>query len=355
MTDLFTPYNLCGIELRNRFIRSATMENMTTPERLPTQDLLELYNTMAKGQIGLIITSAVRPDRNWDLHPQSKNLCIDSDDSIAALSRLTNLVHDNGGKIAIQLGSFFRIGGGLVAPSQSKNNKESRELRVSEIRQIVAGYVLAAQHSLAAGFDAVQINAAHGFPLSQFLSPAYNRRSDEYGGNTQNRARIVCEMISGIKQQTGDKLPVLIKMNVMDFVRGGVTVNEAVNIVKLMTHHGLGAVEASGGGIGHAMNWLGPEKRRDWYEGYLRPYTRKLKTKIDIPVIMVGGLRSIGMMKEIVLTGEADLVAMSRPFIQEPQLIKRWHGGDQSPAKCVSCNGCMDKFLANEPVQCVNA
>ena len=354
MTDLFAPYNLCGIELRNRFVRSATMENMTTSERLPTQDLLELYSALAEGQIGLIITSAVRPDRNWDLHPQSKNLCIDSEDSIAALSRLTNLVHNNGGKIAIQLGSFFRIEGDLAAPSQSGINKKGRELSVSEIEHIVSEYVRAAEHSLAAGFDAVQINAAHGFPLSQFLSPAYNRRSDAYGGNTQNRARIVCEMISDIKQQTGGKLPVMVKMNVMDFTPDGVTVKEAANIVKLMTNHGLDAVEASGGGIGHDMNWLGPEKRRDWYEGYLRPYARELKTQIDIPLIMVGGLRSIDMLKEIITAGEADLVAMSRPFIQEPHLIKRWHEGDESSAKCVSCNGCMDKFFASEPVQCVN-
>lgn len=355
MTDLFAPCNFCGIELRNHFVRSATMENMTTPERLPTQGLLELYTSMARGQIGLIISSAVRPDRKWDLHPQGKNLCIDNDDSIAGLKQLTDLVHENGGKIAIQLGSFFRIGGELVAPSQSENNKDSRELTVSEIKQIVAGYVLAAQHSLTAGFDAVQINAAHGFPLSQFLSPAYNQRADEYGGNTQNRARIISEMISEIKLKTSDKLPVLIKMNVMDFVRGGITVEEAIKIVKLLKPHGLGAIEASGGGIGHAMNWLGPEKRNDWHEGYLRPYTRDLKSRVDIPVIMVGGLRSIDMMKEIVLTGEADLVAMSRPFIQEPQLLNRWQEGDQSPAKCISCNGCMKKFFANEPVQCINA
>lgn len=355
MTDLFAPYNFCGIELRNRFVRSATMENMTTPERLPTQDLLELYTTMARGQIGLIISSAVRPDRKWDLHPQGRNLCIDNDDSIAGLKQLTDLVHENGGKIAIQLGSFFRIGGELVAPSISKNNKDSRELTVSEIKQIIAGYVKAAQHSLTAGFDAVQINAAHGFPLSQFLSPAYNQRADEYGGNTQNRARIISEMVAGIKQKTGDKLPVLIKMNVMDFTHGGVIVNEAVNIVKLLTYQGLDAVEASGGGIGHAMNWLGPEKRSDWYEGYLRSHTRELKSKVEIPVVMVGGLRSVDMIKEIVLAGETDLVSMSRPFIQEPQLINRWQEGDQSPAKCISCNGCMKKFFENEPVQCINA
>ena len=221
MTDLFAPFDLCGIALRNRFVRSATMENMTTPDRLPTQDLLDLYTTLARGQTGLIISSAVRPDRRWDLHPKGKNLCIDTEESIAGLEQLTNLVHENGGRIAIQLGSFFRIGGDLVAPSRSKQNQNNRELTVSEIRQIVAGYVLAAQRSLAAGFDAVQINAAHGFPLSQFLSPAYNQRTDEYGGNSKNRARIIAEMVAGIKQTTGGKLPVLIKMNVMDFLNGG--------------------------------------------------------------------------------------------------------------------------------------
>ena len=354
MTFLLEPFNLCGLELRNRFVRSATMENRVTPERMPSKTLLELYESMAKGQIGLIITSAVRPDRQWDLHPQSKNLCIDSDDSIEPLRGLTGRVHDNGGKIAVQLGSFFRFGGELVGPSRNSNSREQRELTAGEIKQIVAGYGVAAERSLAAGFDAVQINAAHGFPLSQFLSPAYNRRTDEYGGNAENRSRIICEMTSRIKRQTGGSLPVLIKMNVMDFADGGITVEVAVDMVKSMGRHGLDAVEASGGGIGHAMNWLGPAKRKDWTEGYLRPHTRELKSRIDLPVIMVGGLRSIDMMEDIISNGEADLVAMSRPFIQEPQLIKRWRDGDRSPAKCISCNGCMDKFFANEPVQCIN-
>jgi len=354
MTLLLNPVTFCGLELRNRFVRSATMENMATPERLPSKELLELYETMAKGQIGLTITSAVRPDRKWDLQPQGKNLCLDSDDSIKPLRELTGRVHDNGGKIAVQLGSFFRFGGELVAPSRHSNNKEQRELTSAEIKQIVAGYGIAAERSLAAGFDAVQINAAHGFPLSQFLSPAYNRRKDEYGGDTENRTRIICEMTSRIKQQTGGGLPVLVKMNVMDFAAGGITVDDAVAMVKWMARHGLDAVEASGGGVGHAMNWLGPAKRKDWTEGYLRPYTRELKSRIDVPVIMVGGLRSIDMMEEVITKAEADLVAMSRPFIQEPELIKRWRDGDRSPAKCISCNGCMDKFFANEPVQCIN-
>jgi 2,4-dienoyl-CoA reductase-like NADH-dependent reductase (Old Yellow Enzyme family) len=353
MADLFEPNNFCGIDLRNRFVRSATMENMTTADRLPAAELYDLYEEMAAGRIGLIITSAVRPDREWDLHPQSKNLCIDTENSVPALKKLTDRVHAGESKIAVQLGSLFRFGGELVAPSPPQTGKGARELSTSEIKQIIVAYALAAERSLKAGFDAVQINAAHGFPLSQFLSPAFNYRDDPYGGSTENRARMIGEMIYHIKERTDGRLPVFIKMNVMDFIDGGITVDEAEAVVGALSGYGLDAVEASGGGIGHEMNWLGPDKRKDWHEGYLRRYTGELKSRISIPVVMVGGLRSVPMMQEIIRKGEADLVAMSRPFIREPQLIKRWQQGDQTPAACISCNGCMQHFKEGKTVRCV--
>jgi 2,4-dienoyl-CoA reductase-like NADH-dependent reductase (Old Yellow Enzyme family) len=353
MTDLFESINFCGIDLRNRFVRSATMENMSTADRLPRAGLYALYGKMAAGRIGLIITSAVRPNREWDLHPQSKNLCIDTEKAVAALAELTERVHADGSKIAIQLGSLFRFGGELVAPSPPETGKGARALSTSEIKQIIVAYAQAAKRSLEAGFDAVQINAAHGFPLSQFLSPAYNHRDDPYGGSTENRARMIGEMIERIKERTAGRLPVFIKMNVMDFIEGGITVEEAAAVIGALSGYGLDAVEASGGGIGHKMNWLGPDRRKEWHEGYLRKYTGELKSRIGIPVVMVGGLRSVPMMEQIIRKGEADLVAMSRPFIREPQLIKRWLQGDRAPAACISCNGCMQQFKEGKTVRCV--
>ena len=151
-----------------------------------------------------------------------------------------------------------------------------------------------------------------------------NKRPDEYGGSTENRARIVSEIAAKIKQRTGNDFPVFLKMNVVDFCDGGIDVEEAVRIVDVVSKTGIAAVEASGGGIGHHMNWLGPAKNKEWREGYLRPQASELKSKISLPVIMVGGLREFTMAHDIIQNAEADLISMSRPFIREPDLIKRW-------------------------------
>lgn len=352
MSRLFEAYDFCGIQLRNRVVRSATMENLATSEHAPSEALLSLYSSLAHGQVGLIITSAVRPDRAWNPNADSRNLTIDRDALIPPLRQLTQRVHAHGGKIAIQLGAPFRFRGELAVASKGAAQGNHRELSVGDIEEITAQYGIAAARSVAAGFDGVQLNAAHGFLLAQFLSPAYNHRTDQYGGSTENRARIISEILAEIKRRSGKQFPVFMKMNVMDFCDGGITVDEAVRIVNLLTRHGLAAVEASGGGIGHAMSWLGPAKRKEWSEGYLRPYTVALKARVDVPVIMVGGLRAFEMLEAIIAANEADLVAMSRPFIREPQLLKRWLAGNRTPAECLSCNGCMGRFRKNEVVAC---
>jgi 2,4-dienoyl-CoA reductase-like NADH-dependent reductase (Old Yellow Enzyme family) len=198
MTRLFEPFNFCGIQLRNRFVRSATMENLATSEHAPSAELLSLYESMARAQVGLIITSAVRPDREWDPHAGSRNLMIDRDDLIPGLRQLTQRVHSQGGKIAIQLGAPFRFRGALATPSKRVGQDNRRELTVEDIKEIAAQYGLAAERSLEAGFDGVQLNAAHGFLSAQFLSPAYNHRTDRYGGCTENRARFVSESATRI-------------------------------------------------------------------------------------------------------------------------------------------------------------
>jgi 2,4-dienoyl-CoA reductase-like NADH-dependent reductase (Old Yellow Enzyme family) len=143
-------------------------------------------------------------------------------------------------------------------------------------------------------------------------------------------------------------------MNVVDFCDGGIDVEEAVRIVDLVSSAGIVAVEASGGGIGHHMTWLGPARQKEWKQGYLRAYASELKSRISLPVIMVGGLREYDMSLEVIQNGEADLIAMSRPFIREPALISRWQSGDLQPAECISCNGCMGRFKENQMVGCVN-
>jgi 2,4-dienoyl-CoA reductase-like NADH-dependent reductase (Old Yellow Enzyme family) len=349
---LFEPVELYGIRLKNRFVRSATMENLAASNRTPSRDLVSLYEDLAQGGVGLIITSAVRADRTWDPHADSKGLSLDRDDMVPSFKEMVARVHQAGSKIAIQLGSFFRYKNKIAIPYAKESNKHMHILTVEDIHRIVERFGEAGERSQKAGFDALQINAAHSFPLSQFLSPCYNRRQDEYGGSTGNRARILSEIAAKIKQRAGDDFPVFVKMNVADFCDGGIDVEEAVRILEVITTGGIAAVEASGGGIGHYMTWLGPAKKKEWKEGYFREYAAALKSKISVPLIMVGGLRDYSMAEEIIKNAEADLISMSRPFIREPGLIKRWENGDRRAADCISCNGCMERFKENRRVKC---
>jgi len=357
MSGLFEPYDFCGITLKNRFVRSATMENMTTREKSPSQSLCILYEELARSGVGLIISSSVRADRRWDPSHTSRNMCIDHDDVIPAFTELTRRIHAFESKVAIQLGSFYRYDGDLVAPSPVPylNSPEScpRALRFEEIQKIVEKYGEAADRARRAGFDAVQINVAHGFPLCRFLSPHFNRRVDEYGGSAKNRSRIVIEITHEIKKRAGNDFPVFVKMNVADFCKGGMIVDEAIEMARIMTEHGVFAIETSGGGSGHDVTWLGPADPAQWFEGYFAKYAAAFKAELAVPVILVGGLRDVISMEDYVSRNLTDLVAMSRPFIKEPQIVRRWMDGDIRPAECVSCNGCLDVVKKGESVHCI--
>ena len=357
MSRLFEPYDFCGIELKNRFVRSATMENMVTPERLPSERLYNLYEDLAGGAIGLIITSSTRPDRNWQWAPTSKNMCIDRDELIPGFSSLADRIHAHGSKVAMQLGSFLTYGGDLVAPSsiiyQWAPDVTPRALTSKEIGEIIKIYGDAGERAHKAGFDAVQLHAAHGYPLCSFLSPLFNQRDDQYGGNAENRTRVISEITAEIKKRTSDNFPVFIKMNVADFCDDGMTIDDAVEAVKIMTQNGIAAIETSGGASGHDVTPLGPVEDSKWSEGYFKEYASAIKEAVDVPVILVGGLRDMDMMEEVLDQGKADLFSMSRPFIKEPAIIKRWREGNREPSDCISCNGCMDLFTQGETVECI--
>ncbi len=357
MSLLFEPYEFCGMTLKNRFVRSATLENMATEEKLPSEGLSDLYEEMARGGVGLIITSAVRADRNWDRSPKSRNMCLDRDDLIPGFSNLAERIHAFESKVALQLGSFYRYEGEFVVPSVLPDDQSfesaPRALTTEEIKSIIVTYGVAGERAREAGFDAVQLNAAHGFALSKFLSPLFNQRDDEYGGSPENRARIVIEIIGEIRKRTGQDFPAFIKMNVSDFCDGGMTLQDAVKMAKSFTQEGISAIEASGGMFGAEVTQSGPKDPAKWTEGYFMDYAAVIKAAVDVPIILVGGLRNLSMMEDVIREGKADLVAMSRPFIREPRIVKRWMDGNSEPSSCISCDGCTEVFLTGEPVHCV--
>jgi 2,4-dienoyl-CoA reductase-like NADH-dependent reductase (Old Yellow Enzyme family) len=202
----------------------------------------------------------------------------------------------------------------------------------------------------------VQLHAAHGFLLSQFLSPAFNKRTDKYGGPLENRARLLLEVVRGVRESVGPGYPVLAKINSEDFLDGGMTREESVAVSVMLEKASVDAIELSGGTV------LSPEKLSPVRPGRLRTpedevYYREAavlyKKRVAVPLILVGGIRSFDVAEGLVRGGTADYISMSRPLICEPGLVRRWREGDRRPAECVSDNACFAPASDGRGLYCV--
>ncbi len=357
MSMLFEPYELCGIKLRNRFVRSATMENMALEDGRPGPLLFDMYGELAEGGVGMINTSATFPDAGWKPGPGMKGLVLGSEDVVPDFRKLTDAVHQRGARITAQLAPPFCFNGERIAPSPHSpgepENAMPREVTRGEMEQIAATYGEAARRARDAGFDAVQIHGAHGYTLAKFISPLFNKRTDEYGGSAENRARFFVEIMKSMKDNAGESYPVFIKMNGADFQDGGMTIEDSAPVAEALDREGIDAIEPSGGSVGGTYNSRGAMDKDEWNENFYMPFAEEIKRRVKAPVIMVGGLRKFEVVESVIEEGRADLISLSRPFLREPDLVNRWMSGDHSPSTCISCNGCSGLFMKGEPVGCV--
>jgi 2,4-dienoyl-CoA reductase-like NADH-dependent reductase (Old Yellow Enzyme family) len=212
----------------------------------------------------------------------------------------------------------------------------------------------AARRAQTAGFDGVQIHAAHGYLLSQFLSPAFNQRTDDYGGSIANRAKILLEVLNTIRRAVGHRFPIFAKINSDDFLENGLTLEDGIQVGVMLDKAGVDAIEVSGGTLSSGKYI--PFRNKITFEreqAYFRRAAKKLKTRIKSPVILVGGIRSHLLAERLVDEGFSDYISMSRPFIREPRLIARWQSGDLRKATCISCNGCLSAARFGRGVYCV--
>ena len=253
---LFTPMEINGMQLKNRLVRSATYEHMATEDGKATDQLINFYSKLAKGGVGLIILGATYVQDNG--HGLPCQIGISNDDHIPGLKKLVDEIHDQDAKVALQLYHAGRqttstvIGGQTpIAPSAIEPdplyNTSPREMTEEEINETINAFGAAAIRSKEAGFDAIQLHAAHGYLLSQFLSPHTNRRTDEWGGNTENRMRFVTEVNNSVRDAVGDAYPVLIELSVEEGLENGITLDEAGNIALRLSQLGIDAIEISGG------------------------------------------------------------------------------------------------------------
>jgi len=223
-----------------------------------------------------------------------------------------------------------------------------------DIQHIVTAYAEAARRAKASRFDGVQIHAAHGYLLNQFLSPAFNRRQDEYGGSVTNRARILLEVLHAVRKTVGRDFPVLVKMNSQDFIENGLTLADSVKVAVLLEEAGIDAIELSGGMVASGKRMpsrTGIHSKET--EAYFREEARAFKKQISVPLILVGGLRSLEVAEGLMEEGVADYISMCRPFIREPGLIHRWKAGDRRKATCLSDNQCFKPIMEGKGIYCV--
>jgi 2,4-dienoyl-CoA reductase-like NADH-dependent reductase (Old Yellow Enzyme family) len=365
MSVLFTPFTIKNVEIKNRFVRSATYEGMGTANWLPSDSLVKLYNELTDGEVGLIVTGAVTVERPMPLQSAewgSMQAAIDDDRCIDGWRRLADVVKSRGSRIVMQLYHPGRRLGlifddqRVVAPSaipDKRTNATPRALSVEEIQELVEKFAQAILRSRKAGFDGVQLQGCHGVLISDFISPFTNVRTDQYGGSTANRARFVVEILQRARELVGSDYPLLIKMNCDDFVSGGLEITEAKKVASILADTGIDCIEVTGGIPESAFfqrhldreTMKGPEK-----EGYFRTLSSAIKGAVDVPVILVGGLRTPSVMERVIAEGMADLVALSRPLIREPDLVKLWKAGDTSSSSCVSCNKCYQ--VLQRPLRC---
>lgn len=362
MTKLFESTTLNGMTLKNRFVRSATFEAMADENGTCKPELTNLLAELARGEVGLIITGFTFVSLVGRSRPGQTG--IHKDELVPPLTELTRAVHKEGGTIVMQIMhagcNSFSIPEGEYALGPSPKNMpqgcECREMTKAEISETIADFVNAAVRVKASGFDGVQIHGAHGYLLSQFLSPFFNKRTDEYGGSLENRARIVLECLRGIRAAVGDDYPVLIKINSDDYLDGGLNNEDMVGLAAMLEAESIDAIEISGGTHLSPEEYLFSRKTgivSEEKELYFARAARLYREKIKVPSMLVGGIRSYGVAKRVIDEGLADYVSICRPLIREPDLIHRWRTGDTRRAECISCNECFKPVRNAEAVYCV--
>ncbi|VVS90645.1 NADH:flavin oxidoreductase [Desulfoluna spongiiphila] len=343
--NVFEHGTVGGIDVKNRVFRSATFESMADEGRV-SPSMTEVYTNLARGEVGLIITGYLCFASSDN--PSARTVSIGPDADLSGLRSLADAVHGHGGRVVAQLahvGSQLHgaPSGEVFAPSAVVDPVSGilpTPFSVQQIETLVTEFGEAALRAKAAGFDGVQLHAAHGYLLSRFLSPVYNRRTDAYGGSPEKNARILSEILGEIKRVCGAAYPVWVKLNCDDFeTRGeGLTYNGMLVAARALDAGGIDAIELSGGTFAGAWTPCRPLK----HETYHLEAGRQLAAEVSASVISVGGFRRIEAIEAALSGGGIEAVSLCRSLIREPGLVKRWRQGDRSKAACVACNGCFN-------------
>ncbi|GLI54554.1 oxidoreductase [Propionigenium maris DSM 9537] len=345
MKTLFDKTKIGSIQMKNRFVRSSTWDKMADERGYVTEDLMQRYKELSSGGVALILSGITMVTEE---KPYENVMSLENDSYIDGYKKLTDMVHSYNSKIVAQLaygGSQGTYTGNreILGPSavpEIGTGVVPKEMTVKDIQMLIKAFGDTAVRAKKAGFDGVQLHASHGYLLSQFLTPHHNRRKDEYGGSIENRARIIFEIYEEIRGRVGESYSILIKINSSDYIEGGLTFEDSSYVTRELSKMGIDAIEITGG-IVHAE--LGPQRNQihtSDKESYHRVHGTKVAEEVDVPVILVGGNKSLEVMGELLNTTDIEYFSLSRPLLRESDLINRWEEGDRAKSKCISCNQC---------------
>lgn len=318
------PFDLGGLKMKNRLVRSATWEAMAPRDGSVPSELADVYGELAAGGAGAIITGFTSVAGNDRYFGGMARL---SDDAlIPGHTELVRRAHEHGTPVIAQLalGAYYGEDGMPVEPDFMSR---------ADIETVVGWFADAARRAAEAGYDGAQVHLAHFFFLSRFVSPAHNHRTDAWGGSTGGRTRIALDMLAAVRN-AAPGLHVGAKVNSDDFTGGGLDEAQAMELCLLLDAAGIDHIEVSGNGTSRA----GVRPGRG--EGYFASFAAELAERADAAVVCVGGWRSPEVMQAVLDSTGIAALSLSRPLVREPDLPARWASGDTSPSACVSCNAC---------------
>lgn len=321
--EIFQEAGLGRLKLRNRLLRSATCEGLAAPDGSLNEEIYRIYNQLAEGGIAAIITGFTSISEEDDALDGMMRLSGDA--LIPQYKELADNVHDRGCILFSQLalGNYYRGG----------NRVEMDDLSISDIEQLKQLFADAAERAGKAGFDGVQLHMAHHFFLSRSFSPLFNHREDDYGGTSMRRARLLTEVLDAVRERVPE-MTVICKIDVSDGVEGGLTLSDVLTVCMLLTEHGIDGIEVS------AVDSARKGISIPYDEGYFREKALAAKSVTDVPVILVGGNRTMDSMEDMLKNEETDFFSLSRPLVREPDLPEKWKTDSKYVSRCISCNSC---------------
>ena len=373
LSTLFEPAQLGPLTLRNRVIKAATFEGVT-PDGLVTDSLIEFHRRVAAGGVAMTTVAYLSVAAEGRTHAECIQLV---QDAVPGLRRLTDAVHSEGALVAAQLGHAGPVANAAsnraqsIAPGRMFNPLGMRRTRAAteaDIARITADYASAARLCVEAGFDALEIHLGHNYLLSAFLSPKFNNRTDRFGGSLENRARFARQVVLAVRDAVGKSVAVTAKLNMVDGFRGGLGIDESIQVAQwLQSDGGLDALELTGGSslanpmflfkgrapvkqFGATLPWylrpgfklVGKKFLRTYpyEEAYFLPLAKQVQAQVELPLILLGGVSKLETAEAAIADGFA-FVAMGRALLHDPDLVNKYQAGTASSSGCVHCNRCM--------------